>query len=99
MEAKASSYTDRSYKISKLILFLLTFAALSIMINIRAEFSRYLFGLPVVLSGLLGIYGSIFVVKGFDEPTSERKIVAITVNFAMVLLMVTIIISNTLYRL
>jgi hypothetical protein len=85
--------------VSKLILFLLTFAALSIIVNINAEFSRYLFGLPVVLSGILGIYGSVFVFKGLDEPPSEKKIIAITVNFAMVLLIATILISNTLYRL
>ena len=94
-----SNYTERSYKISKLILLLLTFAALSIIINISSELSRYLFGLPVILSGLLGIYGSIFVFKGLDEPTNEKKIIAITVNFAMVLLIVTILISNTIYRL
>ncbi len=94
-----TNYTERSYKISKLILFLLTFAAFSIIINISAEFSRYLFGLPIVLSGILGIYGSVFVFKGLDEPNNEKKIIAITVNFAMVLLILTILISNTIYRL
>ncbi|MEX0289327.1 MAG: hypothetical protein AB3N14_09480 [Flavobacteriaceae bacterium] len=94
-----SNYVERSYRISKLILVLLTFAALSIVININAEISRYLFGLPVVLSGLLGIYGSVIIFKGLDEPTNEKKIIAITVNFAMVLLALTILISNTLYRL
>ena len=94
-----NNYVERSYKISKLILVLLTFAALSIVININAEISRYLFGLPVVISGLLGIYGSVIIFKGLDEPTNEKKIIAITVNFAMVLLAVTILVSNTLYRL
>lgn len=94
-----SNYIERSYKVSKLILVLLTFAALSIVININAELSRYLFGLPVVLSGLLGIYGSVIVFKGLDEPTNEKKIIAITVNFAMVLLTLTILFSNTIYRL
>ncbi|MCW5515402.1 hypothetical protein [Muriicola sp. Z0-33] len=100
MEANANSnYTERSYKISQLILVLLTFAALSIIININAELSRYLFGLPVVFSGILGIYGSYIIYKGLDEPTNEKKIIAITVNFAMVLLTLTILVSNTLYRL
>ena len=91
------SYTERSYQVSKLILVLLTFAAFAIMININPVISRYLFGLPIVVSGLLGIYGSIFIIKGLDEPNNEKKIIATTVNFAMVLLILTILISNTLY--
>jgi len=91
------SYTEKSYKVSRLILALLTFAALTIVVNISSELSRYLFGLPVVLSGILGVYGSIFILKGLDEPTNEKKIIAITVNFAMVLLILTILVSNTLY--
>ncbi len=77
---------------------LLTFAAFSVMVNISPMISRYLFGLPIIISGLLGIYGSVFIVKGIDAPINERKIVAITVNFAMVLLILTIFISNTLYN-
>lgn len=91
------SYTERSYQVSKLILILLTFAALAIIININPKISRYLFGFPIVLSGLLGIYGSFFIIKGFDEPNNEKKIIATTVNFAMVLLIFTILVSNTLY--
>ncbi|NAS13083.1 hypothetical protein [Poritiphilus flavus] len=96
MEAN-KSYTERSYQVSKLILILLTFAALTIMVNIKPEISRILFGLPIVVSGVLGIFGSIFIIKGMDEPTNEKKIIAITVNFAMVLLILTILVSNTLY--
>ena len=96
MEAN-SSYTERSYQLSKLILFLLTFAAFAIMININPVFSRYLFGLPIVLSGILGVVGTIILYKGRNEPISEKKIIAITVNSAMVVLIVTILISNTLY--
>ncbi len=91
------SYTERSYQVSKLILILLTFAAFTIIINISPVISRYLFGFPIVISGLLGVYGSIFIIKGFDEPNNEKKIIATTVNFAMVLLIVTILVSNTIY--
>jgi hypothetical protein len=93
-----SRYIDRSYKISKIILFLLTFAAFSVIVNLGPQISRYLFGMPIVFSGLLDIYGSIFILKGIDEPLNEKKVIAITVNFAMVLLILTIFISNTLYR-
>lgn len=92
------NYIDRSYKISQLILILLTFAAFSVVVNIGPQVSRYLFGLPIIISGLLGIYGSVFILKGIAEPVSEKKIVSITVNFAMVLLILTIFISNTLYN-
>jgi len=96
MEAN-NSYTERSYKLSKLILFLLTFAAFAIVVNINPVFSRYLFGLPIILSGVLGVVGTIILYKGRNEPINEKKIIAITVNTAMVILIVTIFISNTLY--
>ena len=95
----SSNYTEQSYKLSKLILCLLTFAALAIMVNSKAEFSRYIFGFPIVLSGILGIIGSYILYKGRHEPFNEKKIIAVIVNSAMVLLILTILISNTLYRL
>ena len=98
MEAN-SYYTDRSYKVSKLILFLLTFSALTIMVNIQPTISRYLFGLPIVISGLLGIFGAYILYKGRNEPTNEKKLVALVVHSAMVILILTILVSNTLYRL
>ena len=98
MEAN-TYYTDRSYKVSKLILFLLTFSALTIMVNIQPTISRYLFGLPIVISGLLGIFGAYILYKGRNEPTNEKKLVALVVHSAMVILILTILVSNTLYRL
>ncbi|MCE2612272.1 hypothetical protein LVD13_04745 [Flavobacteriaceae bacterium D16] len=95
----SNQYTEQSYKLSKLILCLLTFAALAIMVNISAELSRYLFGLPIVVSGILGIIGSYILYKGRHEPFNEKKVIAVIVNSAMVLLILTILISNTLYRL
>lgn len=92
-------YTDRSYRVSKLILILLTFSALTIVVNIQPEISRYLFGLPIVVSGLLGIFGAYILYKGRNEPTNEKKLVALVVHSAMVILILTILISNTLYRL
>ena len=94
-----SYYTDRSYKVSKLILFLLTFAALTIMININPEVARYLFGLPIIASGVLGIFGAYILYKGRHEPANEKKLVALVVHSAMVILIFTILVSNTLYRL
>jgi len=93
------NYTDRSYRMSQFILGLLTFAALTIMINFGPALSKILFGLPIVVSGLLGILGTVYVIRGMHEPLSEKKVVAITVNLAMVVLMAAILISNTLHRL
>ena len=98
MEAN-TYYTDRSYRVSKLILFLLTFSALTIMINIQPTISRYLFGLPIVISGILGVFGAYILYKGRNEPTNEKKLVALVVHSAMVILILTILVSNTLYRL
>ena len=98
MEAN-NYYTDRSYKVSKLILFLLTFSALTIVVNIQSDISRYLFGLPIIVAGILGIFGAYILYKGRREPTNEKKLVALVVHSAMVILIITILISNTLYRL
>ena len=98
MEAEFT-YTERSYRMSQFILGLLTFAALTIMLNIGPSISRILFGLPIVVSGLLGIMGTVYVIRGLHEPLSEKKVIAITVNLAMVVLMAAILISNTWHRL
>lgn len=92
-----SKYTVKSYNLSKLILFLLTIAAMAVMVNINPEISRFLFGLPVILSGFLGIAGVIILYKGRNEPIDEKKIIAFVINTAMVLLIIAIFISNTLY--
>ncbi len=97
MEAN-NYYTDRSYKVSKLILFLLTFSALTIVVNVSPDISRYLFGLPIVVAGILGIFGAYILYKGRNEPINEKKLVALVVHTAMVLLILTILISNTIYR-
>ncbi|WP_372973083.1 hypothetical protein [Muriicola sp.] len=92
-----SKYTLRSYTLSKIILFLLTIAALAVIINTNPVISRFLFGLPVILSGFLGIAGVIILYQGRNEPIDEKKIIAFVVNSAMVLLIVAILLSNTLY--
>jgi uncharacterized membrane protein YedE/YeeE len=94
---ETQNYTETSYRVSKIILFLLTFAALTIMINIQPSVSRYLFGFPILLSGILGIFGSYYLLKGYHEPFNEKKVIAVTVNLAMVLLILTIAVSNTIY--
>ncbi len=95
--SKESKYTIQSYNVSKLILFLLTLAALAVMINTNPVVSRYLFGLPVILSGILGIVGTIILYKGRNEPIDEKKVIAFVINFAMVLLIIAILFSNTMY--
>ncbi len=91
------NYTHRSYRMSQFILGLLTMAALAIMLNISPFASRLLFGLPIVLSGFLGIVGTWYVIKGLDEPLTEKKVIAITVNLAMVVLILAILVSNTIF--
>ncbi len=95
--ATESKYTTQSYNLSKLILCLLTLAALAVIINTNPIISRYLFGLPVVISGLLGIVGTVILYKGRNEPNDEKKVIAFIVNLAMVMLIIAIFISNTLY--
>lgn len=92
-----SSYTEASYKLSQFIMVLLTIAAFSVMINFDAAISRYLFGFPIVLAGILGLAGTYILYKGRYEPFNERKVIAIVVNTAMVLLILAILLSNTLY--
>ena len=79
------------------ILLLLALAGLMISLNMRPLLSKILFGLPIVASGLLGFAGTYFIIKGMHEPLTEKKVIALTVNLAMVILMLAILISNTIY--
>lgn len=90
-------YTRRSYRVSLWILLLLATAGLMISLNVQPLLWKILFGLPIVVSGILGIAGTYFIVKGIHEPLTEKKVIALTVNIAMVILILAILISNTLY--
>ena len=76
---------------------LLGLAVLMISLNIKPLISKILFGLPIVLSGILGFAGTYLILKGINEPLTEKKVIALTVNLAMVVLMLAILLSNTLY--
>lgn len=91
------SHTEKSYKISLWILYLLAFAIATVILNNDPRLARILFGLPILTSGILAIIGSIAVVKGFEEPANEKRIFAVLVNFGMVLLTLAIVLSNTVY--
>lgn len=82
---------------SRWILMLLAIAALMITLNIKPLISRILFGLPIFLSGILGFAGTYMILNGIHEPLTEKKVIALTVNLAMVILILTILLSNTLY--
>lgn len=76
---------------------LLAMAAVMISLNIGPLISKILFGLPIVLSGILGFAGTYLILKGIHEPLTEKKVIALTVNLAMVVLILAILLSNTLY--
>lgn len=79
------------------ILMLLAIAAVMISLNMQPLLSKILFGLPIVFSGILGFAGTYYMVRGMDEPLTEKKVIALTVNLAMVVLILAILISNTIY--
>jgi hypothetical protein len=97
MQPEEYQYTERSYRLSRWILILLGLAVLMISLNIKPLISRILFGLPIVLSGMLGFAGTYLILKGINEPLTEKKVIALTVNLAMVVLILAILLSNTLY--
>ena len=97
MHTEEYQYTERSYRLSRWILILLGLAVLMISLNIKPLISRILFGLPIVLSGILGFAGTYLILKGINEPLTEKKVIALTVNLAMVVLILAILLSNTLY--
>ncbi len=97
MKTEEYQYTERSYRMSRWILILLGLAVLMISLNIKPLISKILFGLPIVLSGILGFAGTYLILKGINEPLTEKKVIALTVNLAMVVLMLAILLSNTLY--
>jgi hypothetical protein len=76
---------------------LLALAFLMISLNIQPLVSKILFGLPIVMSGILGLAGTYLIIKGMHEPLTEKKVIALTVNLAMVVLILAILLSNTLY--
>ena len=82
---------------SRWILILLGLAVVMISLNIKTLISNILFGLPIVLSGILGMAGTYLIIKGMNEPLTEKKVIALTVNLAMVVLILAILLSNTLY--
>lgn len=91
------SYTDRSYKMSMWILILLGTAVVIISLNIQPIVSKILFGLPIIGSGILGLAGTYFILRGIHEPLTEKKVIALTVNLTMVVLILAILLSNTFY--
>ena len=97
MQTKEYHYTERSYRMSRWILMLLALAFLMISLNIQPLVSKILFGLPIVLSGILGMAGTYLIIKGMHEPLTEKKVIALTVNLAMVVLILALLLSNTLY--
>lgn len=97
MQPQEYHYTERSYRMSRWILMLLALAVVMISLNIQPFLSKILFGLPIVLSGLLGIAGTYLMIKGMHEPLTEKKVIALTVNLTMVVLILAIFLSNTLY--
>ncbi len=97
MQTQEYHYTERSYRMSRWILMLLALAVVMISLNIQPLLSKILFGLPIVLSGILGLAGTYLMIKGMHEPLTEKKVVALTVNLAMVVLILAIFLSNTLY--
>jgi hypothetical protein len=92
------SNTDRSYKMSMWILILLGLSVVIISLNIQPVLSKILFGLPIIGSGVLGLTGTYFILKGIHEPLTEKKVIALTVNLTMVILILAILLSNTFYN-
>ena len=76
---------------------LLALAVVMISLNIQPLVSKLLFGLPILLSGILGFAGTYLILRGMHEPLTEKKVIAVTVNLAMVVLIIAIFVSNTLY--
>ena len=97
MESQEYHYTERSYRMSRWILMLLALAVVMISLNIQPLVSKLLFGLPILLSGILGFAGTYLILRGMHEPLTEKKVIAVTVNLAMVVLIIAIFVSNTLY--
>ncbi|MCO5723433.1 hypothetical protein [Robiginitalea marina] len=90
-------YTNRSYQLCRWILLLLALSGAMALLNLGPFLYRWLLGLPIVLSGMLGLAGTYYVLKGIHEPLTERKVIALTVNLAMAVLVIAILVSNTAY--
>jgi hypothetical protein len=90
-------YTNRSYQLCRWILLLLGLSGAMALMNLGPFLYRWLLGLPIVLSGMLGLAGTYYILKGIHEPLTERKVIALTVNLAMAILVIAILVSNTAY--
>ena len=53
-----------------------------------------LIGLIVFLVGVLSIIGLIYSVKSIKEPNTAKKIIGLTINLTIVILFISIIITN-----
>jgi len=88
---------SKSFKLSLVIIILLIIAIISSVINMNngiSLISRYLIGLPILLSGILGIIGAIYFFKGLREPKNYKFIVSLITYLGIITIFLLLIIAN-----
>ena len=86
----------KSFQKSVAVLILAAIAISTIVIKPSAnyEVSAFLIGLPILLAGVISIFGTIDALECIRAPNCWKKTVAFMVNFAMVTVLFIVIITN-----
>jgi membrane protease YdiL (CAAX protease family) len=90
------THIEKSFRIGMLILLLIVIAFLSIIFKAGKNIllGEFLIGLPLLISGILGIIGFIQGIKGRKEHFSLKKLLAFVINTGVVVMLIGLLIAN-----
>ena len=93
---KKISNSNKAFKkgIIELILILVLIILTQFLNTTTSNFASILIGFLTLAIGIVAIIGFIFAVKAIKEPKTTKKIIGITFNFSVLILLIVVIISN-----
>lgn len=97
MKSKKSNI-EKSFKTALVILVLVIITLATLILDKKHDsgISGFLIGLALLSTGVLGVIGSIQGLKGLKESKSFKKVIALAINFGIVILFVFLILANVI---
>ena len=94
IENNKNSHKGFKYGILGIGLILILIILTQLLNTLKSDFVSILIGLLVFAVGIISIIGLIVSLKGIKEPNTAKKIIGIIVNFGIVILFMSVIITN-----